>query len=269
MEIIFKTIVGSKMHGLSTPDSDEDVRYITRRSLRDILSPFKNEEVKVGNGEDVESWELRHFVKHLTSGNPTIYEVINSPLYDKSFPDSDAIRALMPHAFDAKRVLNAHIGYAEAQLKRYLRKAFHDLDRTYGERISNDIPLLNSIKYELADNNFPKMVGVWEENHVRRIPKSVVAAYRVLAQGKQLLSTGTFEPIIANYSQELHDNLMSIKLMDANTIDFGFVDKHLRTIEQGIQELNQFFDALPESRREAKPNISALEDALATLYKVE
>ena len=81
-KICYSCVVGSKMHGLQTPTSDEDVRHITMHSILEVLSPFKNEEIKVrdGNGADIESWELCHFVKHLTQGNPTCFEVIKSPL---------------------------------------------------------------------------------------------------------------------------------------------------------------------------------------------
>jgi len=77
MEIIYTATVGSKMHGLSTPQSDEDTRYIYKLSFREVISPFATDRTKTtSNGEDTESWELRNFVKHLTSGNPTMYEVI-------------------------------------------------------------------------------------------------------------------------------------------------------------------------------------------------
>jgi len=275
MDIIYETNVGSKMHGLSTPTSDEDVRYITLHPIRHILSPFKNEDVKVsGNNEDVESWELRHFVKHLTQGNPTIYEVIKSPLYDRTNLFSDMIRGLMPLAFDARKVLMAHAGYAEAQLKRYLRKANYDLNCYCVEMVHepfNNWKLLGVPKYESVQRGkFTELeiAGSWEENHLRRIPKSVVAGYRVLAQGRQLLESGDFQPVVKDYSPELHDKLMSIKLMDANTITMGFIEEHLEGIEAGIQELHSYFDSLPESRKNLKPDIDAIEDVLCDIYGV-
>jgi hypothetical protein len=271
MEKIYKTLVGSKMHGLTTPDSDEDVRYITMQPLRHIVSPFKNEDIKVqdSNGEDVESWELCHFVKHLSQGNPTTYEVIKSPLYDKSKPHAEIIRSLMPYCFDGKKVLMAHIGYAEAQLKRYLRKADHDLSNDFDNHDIADTLLLGTPKWE--KNKDGKLIedGVWEENHVRRIPKSVVAGYRVLAQGKQLLETGDFIPVVKEYSPELHDKLMTIKLMDANTIGYNFVLEHLNGIETGIQELHSYFDSLPEPKKNTKPNIDTIEDVLCEIYGVK
>jgi hypothetical protein len=268
---IYKTIVGSMMHGLNTADSDEDIRYITMQPIRDIISPFKHETIKVqdSNGEDVESWELRHFVKHLTQGNPTVFEVIKSPLYDKSIPFAESIRSLMPLAFDARKILMAHAGYAEAQLKRYLRKADHDLSNDYDNHTVDDTFLLGTPKYE-KNKDGSKFIedGIWEENHLRRIPKAIVAGYRVLAQGRQLLEAGDFQPVIKDYSPELHDKLMSIKLMDFNTINYSFITEHLNGIEAGIQELYSYFDSLPENKKNIKPNIAAIEDALCEIYGV-
>jgi len=212
MEIIYTATVGSKMHGLSTPQSDEDTRYIYKLSFREVISPFATDRTKTtSNGEDTESWELRNFVKHLTSGNPTMYEVIKSPLYIED-KNSYLLRQIPNYAFDGRKILFAHIGYAEAQLKRYLR-------------------------------------------------------YRVLAQADQLLNTGTFEPVIKDYSQSLHDKLMTIKLMSTDDITLDFVKEHELGIEKGIQDLKIMFEDLPSSIKDKKPDIDALELLLMQFYK--
>lgn len=254
MEIIYTTVVGSQMHGLATPESDRDVRYITKASLREIISPFSNASVKVNRdgSEDVESWELRHFTKQLSSGNPTCYEVIKSPLYDRS-KVADQIRSIMPHCFCGKRILDAHIGYANSQIERYLKpldKAFNDA--CFSEKLA-----------WYHDHNAKE---VWEANKIRRIPKSVVAAYRVIAQATQLLTTGDFVPEVKNYSTSLHNKLMGIKTMDDSGITWTFTLKHLNAIEQEIKELKSLFDTLPESVRMSQCDIPAIEDILMEIY---
>ena len=241
MQIVYTTIVGSKMHGLDTPNSDEDIRHITMHPIRHVLSPFKNEQIKVkdSGGDDVESWELCHFVKHLTSGNPTCYEVIKSPLYDKSLPHAEIIRSLMPLCYDTRKICMAHCGYAEAQLKRYIRKIVE------GE-----------------------VVTPFEENFLRRIPKAIVAAFRVLAQGEQLLLTGDFQPVIKNYNNNLHERLMEIKLMNPQDINLQLADNYLYLIEKGIQTLKKDFDRLPVEKQNQKPDINSIEETLCHLYGV-
>lgn len=203
MKVIYTATVGSKMHGLATPQSDDDLRYITLSPLISIISPFTNNEVKVksSNGEDVESWELRHFVKHLTNGNPTMYEVIRTPIYN-STEFTEKFRGMLPSFLNSKGIKDAHIGYAEAQLKRYLRPG-SDMDSM-------------------------------EPNFTKRIPKATVAAYRVIAQGRQLIEKGNFCPIIADYSIDLHNQLMEIKTMSPQLIDKGFCQEHLKEIELQI-----------------------------------
>ena len=279
MEIIYKTIVGSQMHGLATPDSDEDVRYITLQSVRSIITPFKKDDVKVNtNGEDVESWELRNFVKYLCSGNPTIYEVIKSPLYDREFAHAETVRSFMPFAFDARKVLMAHAGYAEAQLKRYLQPALKDFEAFMWNGatpaiLDKSIQLLGIKKYDHEKDKghgypTPKQNGLWEDNHLRRIKKATIAAHRVLAQAKQLLTTGDFSPVISDYSRELHDKLMEIKLMSNADITFSFVENHSNSITGLIQDMHILFESLDDSVKNATPKIEIIEQKLFSIYNV-
>lgn len=247
--IIYKSVVGSTMHGLRTTTSDEDVRYVAMPALRTIVSPFQNNKIKVrdSQGNDEESWDLTHFCKHLTSGNPTVYEVIRTDYYDKTLPLADKLRSLMPLAFDGRKILLAHVGYCDAQLKRYLRKALQE-------------------RTDFSDDGL--LSDFWEENQIRRIPKSVVAGYRVLAQAKQLLETGDFEPTVSKYSQELHDKLMSIKTMDATQITWKFVVEHHDGLENGIKELKKFYDKLPDWKKNKTPDLTGIENVLYEMYGI-
>jgi predicted nucleotidyltransferase len=240
MNVVYKTVVGSQMHGLATPESDHDVRYITMHSIKEVLSPFKNNTIKVQDSDgDVESWELCHFVKHLSQGNPTCYEVIKSPLYEYTgdFYLAYYIRELYPFVFDGHKCLMAHCGYAEAQLARYLRK-FSD----------------------------PELV--MQDNQFRRTKKATVAAYRVIAQCEQLLTTGDFEPVVKDYSVDLHDKLMAIKSMSDDEVTAEFCAFHNNEIESEIKNLKALFNTLPENVQNQKPNIEELEERLYLLYKL-
>jgi len=282
-KVIYTAVVGSTMHGLRTENSDEDVRYVTMPSLRDIISPFKNEEIKVRNnkGEDEESWDLAHFCKYLTHGNPTIYEVIRTNHYDKNLPFADKIRSLMPLAFDGRKILLAHIGYCEAQLARYLRRANDDFCDHTGKQSSNKNYEINTLfnfyhseeELEIARLKYSSkkvefLTDIWEENKLRRLPKAIVAGYRVLAQARQLLETGDFEPVVKEYSQTLHDKLMDIKTMDASKITWGFIKEHIDGLENGIQDLKMFYETLPDAIKNKKPDINGIEDVLCEIYGV-
>ena len=248
MKTIYTTIVGSKMHGLDTPDSDEDIRHITLSSLSDVISPFKNDDVNVksSNGDDIESWELRHFVKHLCQGNPTMYEVINSPLYTNCLL-APTIRGLMPLCLDSAKIIPAHNGYADAQIKRYLRPAYEDMNDAY-------------LMHPRRGEDFP-ISEVWADNRYRRIPKAIVAGYRVLAQAEQLVNTGTFCPKVKDYSESLHDFLMEIKLSDPGHFTMKEIGDHWAALEEKMQELKTM-----SFKQKFTPDIPAIEKILVHIY---
>jgi len=281
MEIIYSTICGSQSQGLHRPGSDIDVRYITQQSLKEIISPFKNNnkvEASSKKDDDVESYTITHFAQMLCSGNATVYEVLRSDLYDKKLPLSDLIRSMLPLAFDARAILMAHIGYADAQISRYLFKAsrdfklFHKMD--YNGINNHHSLLLGTPKWEMVDDHAQKkktlqLVGVWEENHVKRISKSIVAGLRVLAQSTQLLTTGDFKPKISDYSIELHEKLMAIKMIQNQQITWEFIETHLYDIESEIKNLKQLYENLPDEIKNKKANISGIEDILCEIYGVK
>ena len=197
----------------------------------------------------------------------------------------------MPYCFDAKKIMYAHIGYAEAQLSRYLRKAIDSFSISSNsvERYFNEFTVDSGcLEFYLKDskdivggrsllgmprdenkNGLKTFSDKWEENNLRRIPKSVVAGIRVMHQAQQLLTTGDFTPSIKDYSPELHDKLMAIKLMDANTIDEEFVVKHYLGLEEEIQNLKALYESLPEETKNKRPDIEKIEDILCDIYGVD
>ena len=256
MKIIYESVVGSKMHGLDTPNSDTDTRYIYISSLQDMISPFKDKEkVAVQRSEltgDTESFELAKFAKMLSSGNPTCYEVIKSPIY-KQMEWSEQLRASIPLFYCSLDILNAHIGYAEAQLKRYLRPYI---------KLEDPFNFGKSVRWSVLEEERKTT----KANFLRRLPKAVVAAHRVLAQGLQLLYHHDFEPVIRDFSSNLATELMQIKSMSIEDINFDWVAEHNDRIENKISSLNCFFDMLPESERLLQPDIPAIEELLLKIY---
>lgn len=251
MKVIYKTVVGSRMHGLHTPESDYDERYITLASLKEFISPFQKRVLKSAenaNG-DVEFWELSHFVHMLCKGNPTCFEVIKSPLFDKKFPLAEEIRSIFPTVIDNKSCLLAHTGFAESQLKRYLIP----FSETVLQEDKTDVPLINTL----------------EENKLRRTLKATVAAHRVIAQAQQILLTGDFKPVVKEYSEDLHNKLMSIKTLSIDQLDYSFLLNHRIDITTQIQELNNLYFSLSEKEQNRKVDIDFVENFLLRIYKLE
>ena len=153
MKVLTKVLVGSRLHGLSHPQSDYDWRGIHIHPLKDVLSPFKT--IKntswVEGDEDNTSYELADFCKNATRGNATILEVFFS---DKIEEDSSVTREMRKNwrAFmDTDAFVAASRGYAHNQ---YNKMQLFDADK--------------------------------------RTPKFAVAYCRVLWQAAEFLRTGTF-----------------------------------------------------------------------------
>ena len=93
MKVITKVVVGSRLHGLHTPESDWDYRGIHISPLKNVLSPFRKQKNTswIEGDEDNTSYELAEFCKLATKGNATILEVFFSDQVIDTTPIADAI----------------------------------------------------------------------------------------------------------------------------------------------------------------------------------
>lgn len=159
MKILAKVVVGSRLHGLDTPESDWDYRGIHISDLRDVLSPFqtlKNTSWIEGD-EDNTSYELADFCKQAVHGNATILEVFFS---DKVVATSEAHQKMKDNwqkFIDTKKFVAASRGYAHNQWNKFY--------------------------------NFEDVGG----NGQQRTAKFAVAFLRVMWQCEQFLLSGEFK----------------------------------------------------------------------------
>lgn len=237
MNVIYRATVGSRMHGLHTAESDYDYRDVFMLDLKSLLSPFGQTTHKrmSENGEDVEAFELRHFLKLLTSGNPTVYEILWSPQYEMD-PAFKVLKDNKHWFLNTKTITASHIGYADSQVGKYLQKAIED----------------------------PSILQ--QENAVRRMKKAAVAGVRVLHQAMQLLDHGDFKPRIADYDPVLAKRLLEIKYMPDEEVDVVFLESNLHWIEAlknlvRIKECNVLANGTVYT-----PDYNAIEETLVRIY---
>lgn len=166
MKTFFRSLTGSRLHGLYTEDSDYDYKTINVSPIKSIISPFKETSGKHEriSEKDECSYEFTHFAKLLFGCNPTALEVLWSnsievfnakELFDNLIKERHLI-------LDFDKVFKAHEGYAKSQ------KSLLDLE------------VINS-----------------------RTPKAIVAYIRVLKQGTSLLKTKDFNPEVTYYKDLL------------------------------------------------------------------
>lgn len=120
-QTILKVIVGSQMWGTATPESDIDYKVVTLASVRDVLSPFTTHDKavqKVAGQEDTATYEVSHFVRLALKGNPTIMEVLYSPLVEEQTLNGKILRSQRAHMLNSRSVYEAAAGMARSQLSR-------------------------------------------------------------------------------------------------------------------------------------------------------
>lgn len=175
IKIIAKVIVGSRLHGLHTPESDYDYRGIHLHEVKEILSPYKTlkNTTWIEGDDDNSSYELSDFCKGATHGNATYLEVFFS---DKIVATSDVHKEMKENwkkFMDTDKFVMASKGYAQNQLNKM---------------------------YLFEDEG---------ENGQRRTGKFVVAYMRVMWQCGEFLRSGKFECKIPD--GEMRDFMLKAK----------------------------------------------------------
>lgn len=135
---ILRVLVGSRAHGLHTEESDYDWRGVFVTPTQEILKlgGTTTQTSWIEGKEDDTSWEIGKFLFMATKCNPTILEVFKSPdggamayggdrlPYSKetvrAMELSKELRALFPHVWNSKAVMDAFIGYGLNQRKKFL-----------------------------------------------------------------------------------------------------------------------------------------------------
>ena len=119
---IIKALVGSRCHGLATPESDYDFRSVFLTPTKELLTigaPKITTNWSEDKTEDSTAWELGHFLFLATKCNPTILEVFLAPKELITDVGTSLVR-LFPRIWNSKGVMDAFIGYGRNQRKKFL-----------------------------------------------------------------------------------------------------------------------------------------------------
>lgn len=116
--LILEAVVGSRAYGLANAGSDTDRRgvYLPPAERTWSLTPPPEQVEAIRDGDDFAAWELARFLRFALKGQPTVLEVLWSPLVTRQSAVGAELIALRG-AFVSKAALTPYIGYAEAQLK--------------------------------------------------------------------------------------------------------------------------------------------------------
>jgi predicted nucleotidyltransferase len=110
-------VVGSRAYGLDGPGSDHDRRGVYAAPTRAFWHLDKPPTHLDGPAEEQFSWEIDRFCTLALQANPTVLEVLWSPLVERITADGEDLRGSR-QAFLSRRVAETYGGYARDQLKR-------------------------------------------------------------------------------------------------------------------------------------------------------
>ena len=114
---ILAVVVGSRAYGLDGPGSDHDRRGVYAAPTPLFWHLDKPPTHLDGPAEEQFSWELERFCTLALQGNPTVLEVLWSPLITQATADGEELRKTR-RAFLSRRVAETYGAYARDQLKR-------------------------------------------------------------------------------------------------------------------------------------------------------
>jgi predicted nucleotidyltransferase len=189
-DLIYKVISGSIAYGTNNSDSDEDIRGIFIPSIEYFLGNHNIEQVEKSGQEDSVLYTLKRFFFLASQLNPNIVELLFMP--------DECIKYIHPlfeevlenkTKFLSQKALHTYTGYATAQIKKM--KLHYDWYKNKPEKPSIE-EYENMKKYqeyeELIKNRNPKR-KILEETYGYDT-KYAMHTYRLLSQGKEILTTG-------------------------------------------------------------------------------
>ena len=117
MTTILSVVVGSRAYGLAGPGSDHARRGVFAAPTEAFWGLDKPPTHRDGPRDEEFTWEVERFCTLALQANPTVLEVLWSPLIETITPDGSSLRQAR-RAFLSRRVAETYGGYARDQLTR-------------------------------------------------------------------------------------------------------------------------------------------------------
>jgi uncharacterized protein len=191
MNIILKALVGSHLYGLDTEDSDEDYCGIFVRPLKELLGFGNEEETYVYKNPDTTYHEIKKFMRLAAKGNPTLLEILFCPFSHYSISSYEGDLLIMNR---------------ESFLSNHVRDAFG------GYSYQQAMKLQNRTKNGMI--GFSPRTSKRTEKHARH-------CFRLLRQGRELMETGTLNPVVKD-----KDELFEIGKLPVDKIIERFTEEY-------------------------------------------
>lgn len=228
MKILFKTIVGSKLYGLDTPESDTDYRGFGMPDVNAIIGLTRQEQDESKSLDDNTEgtiFSLNKYLHLLMKGNPTVFEIAfaNEKFHQETTVEGLEICRFVRTHFITKHLFKPYSAYFRAQQR--------ELNNT--KRVGKRLELVKKYGY---DTKFA--------SHAARL------GYQCI----ELMDTGTLNPTLEGVEREICFAIKSgaYPLHRVNDI-LSILDKDM-------------YSAYNESKLPAHPNFDAINDFCVRKY---
>jgi uncharacterized protein len=125
VKIIFAVESGSRAWGISSENSDYDVRFIYVHKKDWYLSIDEKKEViqvPINDHLDINGWELRKALRLINKSNPHLFEWLHSGImYDQNTSFAEKMKRIEPKAFQAKSALYHYLNMAKRNYLDFLQ----------------------------------------------------------------------------------------------------------------------------------------------------
>ena len=133
----FLCVVGSRLYGTDTPDSDLDIRGFNFMPKKFLLGVKKfDQHQNLTDGDDIVIWSAEKFVKMLLNGSSVALEMLFCPekmTIRRSKPAEILLRNT--DVFISERVIKCMLGYAQSEWRKVLGETTRDLGAVRKEHI--------------------------------------------------------------------------------------------------------------------------------------
>ena len=154
---ILRVVIGSRAYGLDGEGSDTDRRGVYLPTAERHWSLGGAPNVLRDETHELMAWELQRFLELALKANPTVLEVLFTPLIEEATPLGRELLALRG-AFLTTRLHDTCGGYAEQQFAKLRRRA--DAGKSINwKHAAHCLRLLATGAGALAGDGFPVHVG--------------------------------------------------------------------------------------------------------------
>lgn len=189
--IIYQAVVGSRAFGLETESSDTDRRGIYQAPTDLVLSLYNPPEQLENDAAQECFWELKKFLVLALKANPSILEVLYSPIVEIATPTAEALLEIRS-AFLSRLVYQTYGGYVISQFKKLVRSRERKDQPNWKNAVhllrllESGTTLLEQGEPELRTAHRDKLLeiraGQWEWRHVEdwrtQLQEAFERAYR-------------------------------------------------------------------------------------------